>query len=177
MSTETKVETLCEGRFLALKKVGCWEYVQRRHASGAVHILALTPTKEIVLVEQERRPVHARTIELPAGIVGDAIAHRGEAIEACALRELMEETGYRGREARVIYSGPTAPGLTSEMVHLAEIIGIEKTGDGGGVDGENITVHVIPLDRVEQFLAKKRGEGLLIDPRIYLALYFVSRSG
>ena len=171
------VETLCEGRFLALKKEGKWEYVSRRHASGAVHILALTAAREIVLVEQERVPVHARTIELPAGIIGDEVAHRGESIEACALRELMEETGYRGRSARVIYSGPTAPGLTSEMVHLARISEIERIGDGGGVDGENITVHRVPLARVEAFLGEKRSAGLLIDPRIYLALYLLPAAG
>lgn len=171
------IEIIGEGKFLALKKEGRWEYVSRRHASGAVHILALTAAREIVLVEQERVPVHARTIELPAGIIGDEAAHRGESIEACALRELMEETGYRGREAKVIYSGPTAPGLTSEMVHVARVLDIEKIGDGGGVDGEDITVHRMPLARIEAFLAEKRAAGLLIDPRIYLALYLLPTAG
>lgn len=166
------VETIAEGRFLALRREGRWEYVSRKQAAGAVHILAFTPQREIILVEQERVPVHARTIELPAGIIGDEAAHRGESVEACALRELMEETGYRGREARVLYSGPTAPGLTSEMVHLAQVLEIEKSGGGGGVDGENITVHCVPFARVEAFLEEKRSAGLLIDPRIYLGFYF-----
>jgi ADP-ribose pyrophosphatase len=166
------VEILHEGRFLALKKEGRWEYVSRPHASGAVHILAITARREIILVEQERVPVHARTIELPAGIVGDEAAHRGETVEACAMRELMEETGYRGREARVIYRGPTAPGMTSEMLHLARVFDPEPAGSGGGVDGEDITVHVVPLQRIDAFLQQKGRDGLLIDPRIYLGLYF-----
>ena len=169
----SEIEILSQGKFLELKREGRWEYVSRRHASGAVHILALTAQREIVLVEQERVPVHARTIELPAGVIGDEVAHRGESIETCALRELMEETGYRGSEVRVIYSGPTAPGLTSEMVHLVRISKIEKIGDGGGVDGENITVHMVPLGEVDDWLERRRADGLWPDPRIYAGLYFL----
>jgi ADP-ribose pyrophosphatase len=168
------VEILAQGRFLTLKKEGRWEYVSRVHASGAVHILALTAKRELILVEQERVPVHARTIELPAGIVGDEVAFRGEAVEACAMRELLEETGYRGREAKVIFTGPTAPGMTSEMVSLVQVFDPEKIADGGGVDGENITVHLVPLSSVEAFLDQQRRQGLLIDPRIPAALYFTS---
>lgn len=175
MKDQPPVETLGEGRFLALRREGRWEYAVRPHASGAVHILALTPAREIVLVEQQRVPVHARTIELPAGIRGDEAAHRGETVAACALRELLEETGYRGANARVLYSGPTAPGLTSEIVHLVEVLDLEKSGAGGGVDGEDITVHVVALAAIDRFLDAARQRGLLIDPRIYLGLYFLPR--
>ena len=173
MSEESKIEVLGQGKYLRLLKNGRWEYVSRVRAKGAVHILATTARQEIILVEQERVPVGARTIELPAGIVGDQAELQGETVEACALRELLEETGYRAREARVVYSGPTAPGLTSEMVHLARIVGAEKAGDGGGVDGEDISVHIVAPARIDGFLAAKRGEDLLIDPRIYLGLYFL----
>lgn len=168
-----KHEILAEGKFLRLNKIGRWEFVSRVHSSGAVHIMATTSDGRIILVEQPRVPVNARTIELPAGIVGDEAAHRGEKVETCALRELMEETGYFSHEARVVYSGPTAPGLTSEMVHLARIVNAEKSGVGGGVEGEDITVHLVEPGELEQFLARKRGEGLLIDPRIYLGLHFL----
>ena len=177
MNDRAKLEILGEGRFLRLKREGRWEYVSRVQANGAVHILATTARQDIILVEQERVPVKARTIELPAGIVGDEALHRGETVEACALRELLEETGYRAREACLVYSGPTAPGLTSEIVHLARIVGAEKAGGGGGVDGENISVHVTAPARIEAFLEEKRREGFLIDPRIYLGLYFLRTEG
>jgi ADP-ribose pyrophosphatase len=173
MSQDEKPQVLAEGKFLRLMKVGRWEYVSRQRASGAVHIMATTSDGRIILVEQERVPVRARTIELPAGIIGDEAAHRDEKVEVCALRELMEETGFHSTEARVVYTGPTAPGLTSEMVNLARIVNAEKTGIGGGVDGEDITVHLVEPAELEQFLAKKKGEGYLIDPRIYLGLHFL----
>ena len=166
-------EILAEGKFLRLNKIGRWEFVSRIRASGAVHIMATTGDGRIILVEQERVPVGSRTIELPAGIVGDEAAHREERVEACALRELMEETGFTAHEAHVVYTGPTAPGLTSEIVHLARIVNAEKSGVGGGVEGEDITVHLVEPAELEQFLARKKGEGLMIDPRIYLGLHFL----
>ena len=62
---------LHSGKFLAFIKEGHWEYVNRVNATGAALILAVTAEQKILLVEQYRIPVHARTIELPAGIIGD----------------------------------------------------------------------------------------------------------
>src|SRR5580704_8878478 len=86
--------TLHTGKFLALVKEGLWEYVDRVNATGAAIILAVTAGQKILLVEQFRIPVHARTIELPAGIIGDEPGDANESKPAAALRELMEETGY-----------------------------------------------------------------------------------
>ena len=63
--------SLFKGKFLALVKEGHWEYADRVGATGAAIILAVTPEGKILLVEQFRIPVHARTVELPAGITGD----------------------------------------------------------------------------------------------------------
>ena len=65
--------TLHVGRFLALVKEGHWEYADRTNATGAAIILAETGDGKILLVEQYRIPVHSRTIESPAGIIGDTL--------------------------------------------------------------------------------------------------------
>jgi ADP-ribosylglycohydrolase len=65
--------TLHVGRFLALVKEGHWEYADRSNATGAAIILAETGDGKILLVEQYRIPVHSRTIESPAGIIGDTL--------------------------------------------------------------------------------------------------------
>ena len=59
------------GRFLSLITENHWEYVDRVNGTGAAVILAVTAENKILLVEQFRIPVHARTVELPAGIIGD----------------------------------------------------------------------------------------------------------
>lgn len=167
------IKTLHRGQFLNLFRDRHWEYVQRVSARGAAAMLAITPQQEIVLVEQYRIPVHARTIELPAGIIGDSAEFASESVEASALRELLEETGYQGSSARLILSGPTAAGLTSETSNIVHVSGLQKVHAGGGVDGEDITVHVVPLVGVHDWLLGKQSEGLLIEPKVYAALYFV----
>jgi 8-oxo-dGTP pyrophosphatase MutT (NUDIX family) len=86
--------TLHTGRFLALVKEGQWEYADRVNATGAALIVAVTPENKVLLVEQYRIPVHARTVELPAGIIGDEPGNTHESNAAAARRELQEETGY-----------------------------------------------------------------------------------
>jgi len=164
------VETLYKGKFLELKRDGRWEYVSRVNARGAAHIVAVTADNELLLVEQFRVPVNARTIELPAGIIGDESAHRGESIEDSARRELLEETGYQSASARILHSGPTAPGLTAEMLYFVEVSALSKAHDGGGVDGENITVHRVPLTGLRDWLQRQTQAGRMVDQRIYAAL-------
>lgn len=164
------IETLFAGKFLALKRDGRWEYAERVRGGGGAAIVALTPAREIVLVEQFRHPVAARTIELPAGIVGDDIA--GEAPEATALRELEEETGFRAARAERLMSGPSAPGLTSEATYMVLALGLERVGPGGGVDGEDIVPHVVPLREAADWLAARAAEGLAVEPKVYAGLFF-----
>lgn len=168
-------EVLYTGKFLELVRDGRWEYARRVGARGAVFVLAVTAQKELILVEQFRVPLRARTLELPAGIYGDAESPADETPEACALRELEEEAGYTGGKARVVMHGPVAPGLTNEMLYLVEATDLKRVSAGGGVGGEDITVHVIPLAGIEGWLRAKQAEGLLVEPRVYAGLHFIGR--
>lgn len=171
-----KAETLAEGRFVRLIREGHWEYAERTNSRGAAFIMAVTPARELVLVEQHRIPLHARTLELPAGLIGDEAHATEEEIDASAIRELEEETGFRGARAHLVLSGPVASGLTNEMLYLVQVEDLRRVHDGGGIGGENITVHLAPLDRIDAWLDEKRAAGLIVEPRIYAALYFLQRS-
>ena len=78
-------ETLWEGRYLAVRKRGRWEYVGRTRGIHAAVILAIDEG-HVVLVEQYRVPLGRNCLELPAGLVGDDVD--GEEAEAAAIREL-----------------------------------------------------------------------------------------
>jgi ADP-ribose pyrophosphatase len=174
---DVPAEILYRGRFLTLRRDGRWEFVERPHARGAAFIAAVTDARELVLVEQFRVPLQKRVIELPAGIIGDEAAFADEAIEAAALRELEEETGFRGARIERLLSGPVACGMTSEILHLFRVDGLTRVHAGGGVDGEDIRVHVVPLAQTHQWLAQQSASGLLmIEPRIYVALWFLART-
>src|SRR5688572_30282083 len=108
--------TLYKGKYLALVKEGHWEYADRVGATGAAIILAVTPEEKILVVEQYRVPVHARTIELPAGITGDEGENESDA--DAARRELLEETGFEASKIEPLMTGPASSGLTSETVTL-----------------------------------------------------------
>ncbi|HTY88936.1 MAG TPA: NUDIX hydrolase [Candidatus Acidoferrum sp.] len=163
------------GKFLALIKEGHWEYVERVNATGAAIILAVTAEQKVLLVEQYRIPAHARTIELPAGIIGDEPGGNHESQAEAARRELLEETGYAAAQIEPLTTGTASSGLTSEVVTLFRASGLRRAGKGGGVAHEDITVHEVPLAEVDAWLAAKAGSGILIDPKIYAGLHFLER--
>lgn len=169
-------ETLAEGKFIKLSKIGNWEFAERNNAGGAVVIVAITKKGKLLMTEQYRVPVQARVIEMPAGLVGDIPGSEDEAWAVAAQRELLEETGYSAKKMKHLTSGPVSAGFGNETMSMFLAKGIEKTEKGGGVEGEDIVVHEVPLKRVPAWLRKKQRAGVLVDPKVYACLYFALES-
>lgn len=170
-SPDTPIETRWEGRFITVRQQGTWEYVSRSRGIHAAVILAIDEAadgRHVILVEQYRVPLKRNCLELPAGLVGDDLA--GEASETAAERELEEETGYRAAHWRTVGEFFSSPGMVSESFTLLVATGLTKVGAGGGVDGEDIIVHRVPLAEIEEFVAAKRAEGCGIDVRVAMLL-------
>jgi len=165
------LRTIAEGRYITLVEEDGWEYVVRHGVTGIVIIVPVTDDGKLVLVEQTRTAVHNRVIELPAGMVGDEVGRRAEALADAAARELEEETGYRASELVQIGQGPTAVGVSDEEVTFFDAIGLRRVGPGGGDEHEDITVHEVPLPELRAFLSAQSAAGLAIDPKIFAGLY------
>jgi ADP-ribose pyrophosphatase len=163
--------TIAEGRYITLVEEDGWEYVVRHGVTGIVIIVPVTDDGKLVLVEQTRTAVHNRVIELPAGMVGDEEGRRAEALADAAARELEEETGFRARELVELGQGPTAVGVSDEVVTFFGAVGLTRVGPGGGMEDEDIIVHEVPLAELHAFLAAQSAAGLAIDPKIYAGLY------
>jgi ADP-ribose pyrophosphatase len=160
--------TVWEGKYLRVTTQGTWEYVSRTRDVGAAVILAIDEG-HVILIEQYRVPIGARCVELPAGLVGDE--REGEEIEAAAIRELEEETGYRAGRMVDLGRFHSSPGMTSEAFTLLRAEGLSKVGDGGGVDAqEDIEVHRIALQAVPAFVEAKRAQGVSVDVKLLLLL-------
>ncbi|MDR6846900.1 ADP-ribose pyrophosphatase [Sphingomonas sp. BE270] len=160
-------EIVWEGKYIKVVKDGTWEYVSRARGIQAAVILAVEDG-HVLLVEQYRVPLGRRCLELPAGLVGDEEA--GESIEASAARELEEETGYRPAKIEQLGLFHSSPGMVSEGFTLVRATGLERVADGGGIDGENITVLRVPVAEIANVVAAKRAEGVAIDVKLLLLL-------
>lgn len=160
-------EIVWQGKFITAKTRGKWEYVSRARGIKAAVILAIEDG-HVLLVEQYRVPLGAPCLELPAGLVGDE--REGEAVAAAAARELEEETGYRPAHVEMIGEFYSSPGMVSESFYLVRAEGLQKVGDGGGVEDEAILVHRVPLAGVADFMAAKRGEGCAMDVKLLMLL-------
>lgn len=164
------LQVMHEGRFLRLINDGGWEYVERCRTSGVIAIVAITHDHKIILVEQYRPPIKARTIETPAGLAGDIVGQEHESLEVAARRELVEETGYEGGQWRELGTSASSAGLTTEMITFFAAFDVEHTSAGGGDESENIVVHEIPLTELRRWLASQATAGLVVDHKIYAGL-------
>lgn len=110
-----------------------------RHG-GAVGVIPLFDDGRVLLVEQYRYPLDKRLLEIPAGKLDVA----GEEAEACARRELLEETGYEAARWQRLMRYASSPGFADERIVLfrAEQLSFK----GYDIDPDEGTVcRILPL--------------------------------
>ena len=96
----------------------------------------------ILLIRQYRYATGGELWEVPAGTLDP-----GEDPEACARRELLEETGVTAARLQRLTSIWTTPGFTNEVIHLYLATGL-TTGEPSRERDEFIEVVPQPLSRV-----------------------------
>lgn len=168
MSTNEDEEIAWSGKWIVAKRRGKWEYVSRARGIRAVVIVAIDADDRVLLIDQPRVPLGRHCLELPAGLIGDDV--EGDTIEAAAIRELEEETGYAADRIEEIGEFHSSPGMVTESFTLVRAYGLRKVSEGGGVSGEDIRIHLVPRAEVPAYVAAKRAEGMAIDVKILLYL-------
>lgn len=109
---------------------------------GAVCILPVLPDGQVAMIRQWRTAAQEILWEIPAGGL-----EPGEAPEACARRELIEEIGYTAASIEVLFQCYLAPGYSSEMIWCYLAQGLELIGAQPEED-ENIELVIKPLEEL-----------------------------
>ncbi|MFA5043487.1 MAG: NUDIX hydrolase, partial [Kiritimatiellia bacterium] len=121
---------------------------------GAVAVWARAPDGRFVFVRQFRKAIEQELLEIVAGTL-----EIGETPEACARREIREETGYAVKTLTPLGPIFTAPGFCTERIFLfyAELAGGGRTTDGGRRTTADEDLDVVLLDEAEWKAMMSRG--------------------
>ena len=139
------------------------EYVRHQ---GAVIVIPVLDSGELILERQFRYPLRKAFIELPAGKI-----EPGEDILKTATRELLEETGYSARDWR--YLGVMHPciGYSDERIEIYLARGLQLESGQQLDHGEFLDVLCMSLD--DALLAIREGE--ITDSKTITALFWVEK--
>jgi ADP-ribose pyrophosphatase len=119
-----------------------------------------------IIILQYRPPVGGVCVELPAGLVDEK-----ESPSEASVRELHEETGYKGKLKFISPTIVSDPGLSTANMQLAMVEVDLKEGDTEpeqALDpGEFIERVVVPLDELYDRLVQYDQEGKIVDARLW----------
>lgn len=175
MNEASAGEVLGQGRFLRLVRRQNWEFIERTKPVRAAFIAAMTDTGCLILTKEYRIPVGKTCVGFPAGLIGDMAGQENESVEDAVKRELLEEAGFEAARVSFLTEGPSSAGQTEEVIAIVLADGLKKVGAGGGLEGEHILVHEVPLPEVHDWLEARVREGCIVDPKVYTGLYFIHR--
>jgi len=128
-----------------------------------VNVIALTRDGLAVMVEQFRHGTSSVDLEVPGGVMD----LEDESPVATAIRELREETGYLGKNARVLGTIAPNPAIQGNICHT---ILIEDCEPVAGLDldaGEDIQTHLVPSDQLAIMVADGRIQHSLVAVAIF----------
>lgn len=123
--------------------------------------IALTPRREILLIEEYRHGIGRNSFELPCGTPDED----GEDVLTAMKRELREETGYVSDDWHALGSSTANTARQNNRVHAFLALDARRVAEQELDPGEVIRTHAVPW---EQFLADI-GEERLEIPGLHLA--------
>lgn len=108
-------------------------------ADSWVNVIATTGAGELVMVRQWRHGASKVTLEIPGGQIDP-----GESPQAAAVRELLEETGYRAASVRPLGHANPNPALFANRVHTFLAEGCERVAAVRNGPREETWVELVP---------------------------------
>ena len=129
-----------------------------------VNVIALTPERHLVMIEQYRHGSGTVELEIPGGMMDPTDATPVEA----ALRELREETGYAGENARIIGQVFPNPAIMSNVCFTVMVENCRCLHPVQFDHGEDLVTRLVPAADVPGLVAGGRVRHSLV----LVALYY-----
>jgi ADP-ribose pyrophosphatase len=133
-----------------------------------VNVIAVTPDEQLVMVEQYRHGTRTVELEIPGGMVDPHDASP----EAAGVRELREETGYEGAEARIIGQVFPNPAIMSNTCSTVMVQNCRCLHPVQFDHGEDLVTRLVPAADVPQLVAAgKIKHSLVVAALFYFDLW------
>ena len=129
-----------------------------------MNVVAVTPDQNLVMVKQYRHGTDTLELEIPGGVMDVNDANPVET----AIRELREETGYEGQNARIIGQVAANPAIMNNTCFTILIEQCRETHPVEWDSGEDMTTKTHPVARIPELVA----QGKIRHSLVVVALYY-----
>lgn len=128
-----------------------------------VNVIALTPDQKIVMVEQYRHGSNTVELEIPGGMIDKKDASP----VAAGTRELREETGYEGRNARILGEIFPNPAIMNNTCYTVLVENCTLVHPVEFDSGEDLITRQVPVADLPQLVAEKKIGHSLVAVALY----------
>lgn len=128
-----------------------------------VNVIAITPDRRMVMIEQFRHGTETVELEIPGGMIDP----EDVSPVAAGVRELREETGYAGERARIIGEIFPNPAIMSNACYTVLVENCQLLHECEFDQGEDLVTRLVPVVDIASLMAQAKIRHSLVAVALY----------